>query len=175
MLSSTIFTQNSPSTLAPVLLSDAETYVNATVPDPDFNPIRTVSLPLLYDNTVLIYPSATSNAGFPGLFSGNAIPGIGTISGFLSPGAGITRIDNSIFSPLPFVFPGDSTGMNRTDNGTSCKYSGQVSLYPILNDNTPSTLYVKGSVSGLYEPRLLTDGKALLTGNVAVQSQQHQM
>jgi hypothetical protein len=166
MISLSSYSQNAPVTIAPDIYADPGSTIDVPILVSDFNNIGAVSLTLNYDSSVLVFQSAAYEL-FPELTIDNPTPGTIIIGGFeSSAGTGITLADSSVLFTLTFVFQGGSTGINWSDNGSSCEYSGPSPSYIALNDTPQATYYLNGSLSQFPIPGSAGPITGPLGGNV---------
>ena len=65
--SHSLYSQNAPISIAPVIVTDPGTTIDVPVLVSGFNAIGAVSLTLMYDTSVLVFQSASVNQEFPEL------------------------------------------------------------------------------------------------------------
>jgi hypothetical protein len=152
MSSLSLYSQNAPISVAPVIVTEPGTTIEVPVLVYNFNGIGAASLTLNYDSSVLVFQSASVNPAFPELLIPTPLPGKVVIGGFGSSDSGVLLPDSSALFTLTFSFLGGTSGLNWYDNGSSCEFSGPSPSYTILNDAPQETYYINGSVSAFPIP-----------------------
>ena len=150
--SQSLYSQNAPISIAPIIVTDPGTTIDVPVLVSDFDAIGAVSLTLMYDTSVLVFQSATVNQEFPELLIPAPSSGKVVVGGFGSSDSGVVLPDSSVLFTLTFTFLGGSSGLIWYDNGASCEFSGPSPSYIVLNDSPQQAYYINGSVSAFPIP-----------------------